>query len=126
MRDFRKLVFWQKAHRLTLAVYSETKGFPAAELYGLTRQMRRSSASVATNIAEGSGRNSEREFARFLDIASGSASELEYQFILAHDLDFLDSPEYNRLSANVREVKQMLTSFRQKLTSDKPTKKLNR
>jgi four helix bundle protein len=115
MRDFRKLKVWQKAHRLTLAVYAATRTFPREELYGLTSQARRSSASIPTNIAEGCGRTGERELSRFLEIAGGSASELEYQLVLACDLGFLDKEAHDRLAADVREIKQMLTSFIQKL-----------
>jgi len=75
MKDFRKLTVWQKAHELTLAVYKATRGFPKEELYGLTSQVRRSSVSVPSNIAEGCGRSGDAELARFLDISMGSASE---------------------------------------------------
>jgi four helix bundle protein len=75
MKDFRQLKVWEKAHQLAVAVYKETKGFPKEELYGLTSQIRRSSMSIPTNIAEGCGRNTDADFARFLQIAMGSASE---------------------------------------------------
>ncbi|MFH1267036.1 MAG: four helix bundle protein [Planctomycetota bacterium] len=123
MRDFRKLKVWEKAHRLTLAVYGVTASFPNEEKYGLTSQTRRSSASIPTNIAEGCGRSGGNELARFLEIASGSASELEYQLLLARDLHFLDRDAYRRLSGDVREVKQMLTSFIQKLRTDHRTQR---
>jgi len=77
MKDFRKLTVWEKSHRLTLAIYRITESFPDTERYGLISQMRRASASIPTNIAEGSGRGSDAELARFLQIAMGSASELE-------------------------------------------------
>jgi four helix bundle protein len=86
MQNFKELKVWQKAHRLTLDVYKVTTRFPKDEMFGLTSQMRRSSASIPTNIAEGCGRDSRAELARFLSIAMGSASELEYQLILAKDL----------------------------------------
>jgi four helix bundle protein len=76
MKDFRQLRVWDKAHRLTLAIYKVTKRFPKEETYGLASQMRRSSASIATNIAEGCGRNSDADFCRFLVVALGSGSEL--------------------------------------------------
>jgi four helix bundle protein len=79
MRDFHALKVWQKAHWLTLRVYNATKRFPKDELYGLTSQVRRSATSIPTNVAEGCGRSGEAELARFLNIAMGSASELEYQ-----------------------------------------------
>ena len=116
MRDFRQLKVWEKGHRLTLAVYEATARFPREELYGLTSQMRRSCASVPTNIAEGCGRDA--ELARFLRIAPGSASEVEYHLLLARDLNLLDPFNHECLSKEVTEVKRMLTSFIQKLTAD--------
>ena len=115
MRDFRKLDVWHKAHELALATYAATRGFPKDELYGLTSQARRAAVSIPTNIAEGCGRNSERDFARFLHIALGSASELQYHWLLAHDLHFLDDCTYERLSSILREVKQMLTALVRKV-----------
>ena len=111
MKDFRDLNVWSKAHRLTLATYSVTARFPKEELYTLTSQMRRSSSSIATNIAEGCGRRGNGEFHRFLQNATGSASELEYQFLLARDLDYLSEREYQELNASVVEVKKMLGSL---------------
>jgi four helix bundle protein len=119
VRDFRELKVWEKGHRLTLAVYEATSGFPREELYGLTRQMRRSASSVPTNIAEGCGRDGDAEMARFLRMAGGSASELEYQLLLAHELTLLDDPSYKRLTEEVNEVKRMVRSLVRKLsTSD--------
>ncbi len=115
MQDFRKLKVWQKAHGLTLAVYEATRSFPKDELYGLTSQSRRCAASIPANIAEGCGRGGEREFARFLQIASGSASELEYHILLAHDLQFLTQPTYDHLTSGVREIKRMLVSLIKKV-----------
>jgi four helix bundle protein len=89
MKDFRQLKVWDKSHQLALAVYKATKEFPKEELYGLTSQIRRASMSIPTHIAEGCGRNIVADFARFLQIAMGSASETEYQLILACDLEFL-------------------------------------
>lgn len=118
MQDFRKLKVWEKAHQLTLAVYRTTQEFPQAEMYGLTSQLRRSSASIAANIAEGCGRKSNLDFARFLQIAMGSASEVEYHFLLARDLAFLDDSSYENLAGTVEEVKKMLTVLIQKLKTD--------
>ena len=118
MRDFRELKVWEKGHRLTLAVYEATTEFPRDELYGLTSQIRRSCASIPANIAEGCGRSGNVELACFLRIAMGSASELEYHLLLAHDLGLLDAPDHERLAKEVIEVKRMLTSFIQKLTDD--------
>ncbi len=92
MKDFKSLKVWHKAHQLTLLVYALTRTFPREEMYGLTSQIRRAAASIPANIAEGSGRRSDGELRRFLQIARGSASELEYHLLLARDLGFLGSP----------------------------------
>lgn len=111
MKDFRQLKVWEKAHELALAIYKVTKEFPKEELYGLTSQLRRSSMSIPTNIAEGCGRYTNADFARFLQIAMGSASETEYQLILANDLGFLPNDPYKKLHTDVEEVKRMLASL---------------
>ena len=111
MRDFKELKVWQKSHQLTLAVYKTTATFPREEIYGLTSQIRRSCSSIAANIAEGCGRNGEAEFARFLHIAMGSASELEYHLLLARDLKLLNAVDYEGSAHEVVEVKRMLTAF---------------
>jgi len=85
MQSFRTLRVWEKSHRLTLDIYASSKAFPRDEMYGLTSQMRRASASVGMNIAEGCCRKGNIEMGRFLQMAMGSASELEYQLLLAHD-----------------------------------------
>ena len=103
---------------MTLATYRATKVFPREEQFGLTSQVRRAGASIVANIAEGCGRDGEAELARFLNIAMGSASELECHLMLARDLSFLKSDEYDRLANDVTEVKRMLTSFIQKLRAE--------
>lgn len=118
MRDFRRLAVWQKAHQLTLDVYAATAVFPRDERFGLIAQLRRSAASVPTNIAEGCGRSGERELARFVSIASGSASEAEYQLLLAHDLGYLPTEQYRVADARVNEVKKMLGALHRKLTAN--------
>ena len=115
MRDFRDIRVWEKGHTLTLAIYQATRQFPDEEKFGLTSQMRRASASIPTNIAEGSGRHGETELARFMQISMGSASELEYLLLLAHDLHLLNSQEYRQLNEKTLEVKKMLASFIKKL-----------
>jgi four helix bundle protein len=111
MRDFRQLKVWEKSHALVLAVYQVSQTFPREEQYGLTSQIRRSAASIPSNIAEGCGRNNQADLARFCDIAMGSASELEYQLQLAHDLGWLSSEQYESLTAQVMEVKRMLAGY---------------
>ena len=119
MKDFRDLQVWQKAHQLTLMVYRLTASFPQTERYGLTTQLRRSSASVAANLAEGCGRNGDAELARFCAIAMGSASELEYHLLLAKDLHLFKPGEYEELAPRATELKRMLTALMQKLTADR-------
>ncbi len=118
MQDFRQLLVWQKAHDLTLAVYRSTQSFPREELYVLTSQMRRAALSIPANVAEGCCRSGDIEFARFLQIAMGSASELEYHSLLAHDLELLSAADYERLVGAVTEVKRMLASLIRKLRAD--------
>jgi four helix bundle protein len=115
MQSFRNLQVWEKAHRLTLDIYASSKTFPRDEMFGLTSQMRRASASIGMNIAEGCCRKGDPEMGRFLQMAMGSASELEYQILLAHDLDYLRDPGYERLTAQVVEVKKMLSSLVRKV-----------
>ena len=100
-RDYRKLVAWNRAHALTLAVYKFTMRFPVEERYGMVRQMRRAIGSVAANIAEGSGRESNREYLHFLSIAHGSLKEAEYFLLLARDLGYLHDADHASLTAAV-------------------------
>jgi four helix bundle protein len=118
MRDFKKLQVWGKAHELSLAVYKATSTFPQQELFGLTSQLRRAAVSLPANIAEGFGRSGEAELARFLRIALGSASELEYHIILSTDLRYLNNSASQHLLKHVTDVKRMLTSLIQKLTAE--------
>ena len=119
MKDFRDLVVWQKAHRLTLLVYRSTAQFPRAELYGLTSQIRRSSASIGANIAEGCGKRGNNEFLRYLQIASGSASELDYHLLLARDLNFFADAEYRQIQRDLVDLRRMLTSLIRKVDSER-------
>jgi len=114
MKSFTDLQVWRKAHELTVAVYRETRGFPREELYGLTSQLRRSAASIGANIAEGCGRRSDREMARFLQIARGSASEIEYHVLLARDLHYIDEEDFRKFSRQADEVQRMLTALIQR------------
>jgi four helix bundle protein len=115
MKDFKELKVWQKAHLLTLRLYGVTRTFPREELYGLTSQIRRCSASIAANIAEGCGRRGNAELHRFLQIAAGSASELDYHLLLARDLRLLHEPDYGETAALLLEVRRMLTSLSRKV-----------
>lgn len=109
---------WQKAHALTLEVYRVTRRFPDEEKYGLIAQMRRSSSSIPTNIAEGCVRPTDADFARFLYISLGSTSELEYQLILARDLGYVAESTYSSLQGYTAEVKRMLIRLIQRLKAD--------
>lgn len=116
MKDFRTLTVWEKSHQLTLAIYHVLKNYPKEELFGLISQMKRSSSSIPTNIAEGCGRNTDKDFARFLIMAFGSANELEYQIILSKDLAFIDNETSNKLLVQVEEIKKMLNALIHKLS----------
>lgn len=111
MKDFRSLMVWEKAHRLTLFIYKQTHSFPTDELYGLTSQIRRASSSVPINIAEGCGRGSDADFARFLQMAFGSASETEYLLVLCLELGYLTKEQYVEANLLVEEVKKMLAKL---------------
>ena len=115
MQDFGKLQVWKKSHDLTLRIYDLTSRFPREEIYGLTSQIRRACASIPTNIAEGCGRNSSADLARFLQIAMGSASETEYLLLLAHDLEYINADQYAELTDATIRVKKMLASLLKKL-----------
>jgi four helix bundle protein len=115
MRDFRQLQVWEKAHALTLAIYRTTAAFPREEMYGITSQVRRCSASIAANIAEGCGRTGNGDFHRFLNIAAGSAAELDYFLMLACDLEFISVKSCGTLQADVSEVQRMLASLLRKV-----------
>jgi four helix bundle protein len=110
-QTFRDLLVWQRSMELTLEVYRCTQGFPREEVYGLTSQMRRSAVSIPSNIAEGQGRGSDREFSRFLDIARGSLCELQTQLEIARSLDFGASDLLNRCDGLSHEVGKMIFAF---------------
>jgi four helix bundle protein len=117
MQDFRQLKVWQKAHALTLELYEQTKRFPSDERFGLTSQMRRGSSSIGANIAEGCGVNGRVHFARYLQLASGSTSELAYHLILAKDLGYIEQKRFQAFAAQADEVHKMLAALIAKLQS---------
>ena len=110
---------WEKAHQLALALYQITNSFPREETYGLASQIRRAASSIPSNIAEGCGREGDPELARFCIIARGSASELEYELLLARDLKLIQLKDYETLSEQTVEIKRMLTVLVQKLTAER-------
>ncbi len=118
MKDFRDLQVWLKAHELALDVYRASAGFSAGERYGLSGQVRRATRSIGANLAEGCGRGSDNDFARFVQIAMGSAREAEYLLLLARDLRELSEEDWNRLNDRVTEVKRMLTALIKTLRAD--------
>ena len=115
MQDFKRLDVWRKAHALTLNTYRVTRGFPDDERFGLVSQMRRCGASIPCNIAEGAGRSTPRDFLRFLDIAMGSAQELEYQCLLSYDLGYIDADSHLALKESVDEVQKMLIGLQRSI-----------
>jgi four helix bundle protein len=115
MKDFRKLKVWEKAHQLTLKIYKVTEQFPREELYGLTSQIRRACVSIPANISEGCVRSSDADFSRFLYIALGSTSELEYLILLSMDLKIIKNELQIELNNEINEIKKMLISMIQKL-----------
>ena len=123
MQDYRKLEVWQRAHQLTLLVYKVTQSFPANEQYNLSSQMRRSAYSIPMNIAEGCGKMSNPEFARYLDISLGSASELDYQLLLAHDLNYLEKQLHEEMHAQLSLIRKMLSNLSKSVRHPKPTTK---
>jgi len=120
MSDYRNLEAWQRAHRLTLAVYQATASYPATERFGLMAQTRRAAVSVPSNVAEGAGRDSDRDFARFIAMAAASTNEVEYQLLLARDLDYIAADTFKTLSLEITRVRSMLVRLRQWL-AETPT-----
>jgi len=115
MHQFKELNVWQKGRKLVKDIYLSTKKFPQEELYGITSQIRRSAVSIPANIAEGCGRNSNPDLNRFLDIANGSAFELETLLILSSDLGFIPESEFLKLDSQLQEIQKMIYNFKQSL-----------
>ena len=120
MQDHKKLKAWQEAHKLCLQVYRATADFPNAEKFGLVSQMRRAAVSISSNIAEGCGRSSKADFARFLDIAIGSCCELEAQILISTDLSFFGKGEGESINENVGTVRRMTSGLLGRLREGTP------
>jgi len=118
MRDFKRLDVWKKSHKLTLAIYRATAVYPKEETYGLVSQTRRAAVSIAANIAEGYGAESDQGFARYLGMAISSSSELEYHLLLARDLAYIQDEEHQKLAARIASVQPMLAKLLLKLRAD--------
>jgi four helix bundle protein len=115
MKDFRQIQVWHKSHQLVLDIYRVTKGFLPDEKFGLTSQLRRAAASIPTNIAEGCGKSTDKDFARFLQISYGSANEVDYLLLLAKDLSMLRPDFHDKINNNLVEVKKMLAALIRKV-----------
>ncbi len=115
MKDFKKMMVWQKSIRMVKMIYKNTGHFPKEEIFGITSQIRRSAISIPSNIAEGSGRGTDKELNHFLNIAQGSAFELETQLIIANELKFINDENYEILIENLGEIQKMITGFQKKL-----------
>ena len=111
MRNYRELQVWSKAHNLTLDLYRVSRTFPREEIYGITSQLRRAAASIGANLAEGCGHRTSSELARFVRIAMGSASELDYHLLLCRGLGFMSGDDFTSSTTKLTEVRKMLTSF---------------
>jgi four helix bundle protein len=116
MRDFRKYEVWRISHEFVLDVYALTRKFPQNETYGITSQIRRASVSIPTNIAEGCGRTTDSEFARFIHISLGSGHEVEYLLQLSKDLKYLSEFDYSSLNERVNLIKRMLYHLEKSIT----------
>jgi four helix bundle protein len=115
MQDFTQLQVWQKAHNITVNVYKLTAQMPQDEKFGLINQIRRASISIESNLAEGCGRNNDKEFARFIDISMGSSFELRCQLMIARDLGYINSDQYQLYESKIIEINRMLGSLLKKL-----------
>ncbi|WP_029272782.1 four helix bundle protein [Flavobacterium sp. KJJ] len=115
MSHFRKILVWQKSITLVTKIYKATSTFPKEEMFGLTSQIRRSSVSIPSNIAEGSGRESNKDFLRFLYISLGSIFEMQTQLEIAKNIIYIKEEEFNLLYEDSREIERMLASLIRKL-----------
>ncbi len=117
MQDFKKLEVWFRAYKFSLEIYKVSMSFPTEEKFGLTAQLRKAATSIPINIAEGSGKVSDKDFANYIQISIGSASEVECELMLTHDLGFLKDESYKILDKELKEIRKMLYAFRKTLLS---------
>ncbi len=115
MRDFKKYEVWQLSREFCSSIYSKTKDYPKEELYGLTSQIRRATVSIPTNISEGCGKNSDKEFANFINISLGSALEVENLLIISNDLGYMDKEVFKNFETKINTIKRKLYTLHQKL-----------
>ena len=118
MNNYKELKIWQKSVDLAVHVYEVTKSFPKEEIYGLTAQLRRSAVSIPSNVAEGAGRNTKKDFSNFLGISYGSSCELETQIIIAEKVKLIDQLALNSIQQQIDEIQKMNWSLKRSLTQD--------
>ena len=118
MKDYKKFIVWQKSHQLVLDIYKHTSSFPKEEIYGLTSQIRRSASSIPTNIAEGAGRHSKKEFLYFLNIARGSLSELDTLLILSHAIGYIEELVMNEFVIRLERISKILNGLVRKINAE--------
>jgi four helix bundle protein len=117
MHNFKELKIWQKSKELVVEIYQLTQSFPGSEQFGITSQIQRAAMSIPSNIAEGSGRNSVKDFNRFLDIAKSSSFELETQIIIASELGYVTDENSIRIINSINEIQKMIYGFQKSLES---------
>ena len=115
MHNFKELIVWQKSRCLVKDIYKLTQKFPVDERFGLTQQIRRASVSISSNIAEGSGRGTNNDFLHFIDIANGSAFEVETQLYLALDLEYISQSEFEEITIKLLDVEKLIYNFKKSL-----------
>lgn len=115
MKDFKTQAVWQRSHKLTVEIYRATRNFPKEEIYGLTSQIRRAMSSIPTNIAEGCGLRTNAELANFLNIASGSASEVEYEILLAKEVGYITNEQFEAWTSEICKIRSMLSVYMTKV-----------
>lgn len=123
MRDFKQLTIWQLSRDLTKIIYQLTDRFPKKEQFRLTNQLCRAVASIAANIAEGASRRTNNDFYRFLEIALGSANEVECHLIIASDLNYITNDDLEKVAGKVNHLRSMMINFMKKVESDIPTRR---
>ncbi|SHI88513.1 four helix bundle protein [Tangfeifania diversioriginum] len=115
MNKFKELKVWQKSIQLVTNIYSATINFPKKEIYGITSQIRRCAVSIPSNIAEGAGRGTKKDFSHFLDIAKDSSFELETQLIISKELGFIDHNIYVSIFSELEKIQKMITGLQKSL-----------
>ncbi len=118
VRDFKRIKAWQRAHALAIALYKLTRGFRRAGFSQLRSQLTRSGGSISTNIVEGCGASSNKEFARYLNMSIDSANETEYHLLTSRDLSLISRSDWRKYTAETIEVRKMIYGYRLKVLSD--------